>query len=98
LSAQVLAEFVAVVTRRLATPMTLAQALRHVEALRGLAVEPIDAALVAEAVALADRATLSIWDAMIVRAAARAECDRIATEDLQHGTHIEGVEIVDPFR
>jgi predicted nucleic acid-binding protein len=98
LSAQVLAEFVAVVTRKLATPMTLAQALRHVEALRGLAVEPIDAGLVVEAVELADRASLSTWDAMIVRAAVRAECDQIATEDLQRGTRIDGVEIVDPFR
>jgi predicted nucleic acid-binding protein len=35
---------------------------------------------------------------MIVRAAARAECERIATEDLQHGTRLDGVEIVDPFR
>jgi predicted nucleic acid-binding protein len=98
LSAQVLAEFVAVVTRKLATPMSPAQALRHLEALRGLPVEPIDATLVIEAVELADRASLSHWDAMIVRAAVRAECDRIATEDLQHGALIDGVEIFDPFR
>ena len=78
--------------------MTLPQARSHVEALRGLAVEPIDAPLVLEAVELADRASISTWDAMIVRAAARAECDRIVTEDLQHGARLDGVEIVDPFQ
>ena len=45
------------------------------------------------------RATgLSLWDALIVQAAALAHCDRILSEDLQDGAIIEGVRVENPFR
>jgi len=40
----------------------------------------------------------SFYDSLIVAAALEAGCDRILTEDLQHGQRIESLVIEDPFR
>jgi predicted nucleic acid-binding protein len=40
---------------------------------------------------------LSLWDALIVSCAAASGCDRVLTEDLQHGQVISGVKIENPF-
>ena len=40
---------------------------------------------------------LSIWDALILRAALISGCRRLYTEDLQHGFRIETLELVNPF-
>jgi predicted nucleic acid-binding protein len=39
----------------------------------------------------------SIWDGLIVAAAAEARCSKLMTEDLQHGQVVEGVQIENPF-
>ncbi|MGA2673907.1 MAG: PIN domain-containing protein [Terracidiphilus sp.] len=39
----------------------------------------------------------SIWDGLIVAAAAEARCSKLLTEDLQHGQVVEGVRIENPF-
>jgi predicted nucleic acid-binding protein len=41
---------------------------------------------------------VSIWDALIVRAAQRSACTVLLTEDLQDGRVFDGVEVVNPFR
>jgi predicted nucleic acid-binding protein len=43
------------------------------------------------------RNQLSLWDALIVQAAARARCSDVMTEDLSHGQIIDGVAITNPF-
>jgi len=49
--------------------------------------------------AIAERFTLSIYDAMIVAAAQTAACDILWSEDMQHGLRLEnGPEIRNPFR
>jgi Predicted nucleic-acid-binding protein, contains PIN domain len=49
--------------------------------------------------ALAERYTLSIYDALIAAAALRAECDILWSEDLQHGLVIgERLRVANPFR
>jgi predicted nucleic acid-binding protein len=40
---------------------------------------------------------LSIWDALVVRAAQRSGCAVLLTEDLQHGRSFDAVRIVNPF-
>jgi len=40
----------------------------------------------------------SFWDSAIVAAARTLGCDRLYTEDLNHGQVVEGLTIVDPFR
>jgi len=46
---------------------------------------------------VAERFRLSVYDAMIVAAAALAGSDVLWTEDLQHGTVLEGVRVYNPF-
>ena len=49
--------------------------------------------------ALGERHGFSVYDAMIVSAALTGGCERLYTEDLQHGQLIEGrLRIVNPFR
>ena len=49
--------------------------------------------------ALGERYGFSVYDAMIVSAALTGGCERLYTEDLQHGQLIEGrLRIVNPFR
>ena len=96
-SAQVLNEFYWTVTRKLdpKVPDDVAQ-----DVVRGLAlgrVVPVDAALVEEAIALARRHDLSLWDAGIVVAAQRAGCHELLTEDLANGQAFGGVTVRDPF-
>ena len=40
---------------------------------------------------------ISIWDALIVHAARESGCVQLLTEDMQSGTVIAGVRIVNPF-
>jgi predicted nucleic acid-binding protein len=46
---------------------------------------------------VAERFGLSVYDAMIVAAAAVVGCDVLWTEDLQHGAVLEGVRASNPF-
>jgi predicted nucleic acid-binding protein len=49
--------------------------------------------------ALAERYNLSIYDAMIAASALDADCDRLWSEDMQHGMVLDGrLRIVNPFR
>lgn len=59
---------------------------------------PIDATLLETAWSIADEASVSHWDALIVAAAIHQDCETVLSEDLQHGQIIEGVRIVNPFR
>jgi predicted nucleic acid-binding protein len=40
---------------------------------------------------------ISLWDALIVRAASKSGCQVLLTEDMQHGQVFDGVRIVNPF-
>ena len=46
---------------------------------------------------LAERYKFSIYDALIVAAAMRADCTSLWTEALHHGQKIEGLTIRNPF-
>ncbi len=97
ISTQVMQEFFVTVTRRIKNPLTPGDAL---EALATLALAPvvsIDAQLVRLAAESAIRHQLSLWDALIVEAAARAGCTQVTTEDLNAGQDFGGVLIVNPF-
>jgi predicted nucleic acid-binding protein len=97
LSVQVLREFY-VSVRRLARPLSAAEAE---EALGSLAVfSPIteDWRMVVGATRRSRELTLSFWDALIVEAALRAGAGRLLTEDLQHGQRIGGLTVENPFR
>ncbi len=47
---------------------------------------------------LQTRYRLSFYDSLIVASALAAGCKTLYSEDMQHGQHIEGVSITNPFR
>ena len=40
----------------------------------------------------------SFWDSAIISAARELGCDRVYTEDLNHGQVVEGLTLIDPFQ
>ena len=97
LSSQVLSELFVTVTRKLAEPLPVAQALRAVDDLSAFPVVAVDAALVRRAAALSTTEHLSYWDALIVEAAVDAGAATVYSEDMQSGRAYQGVTIEDPF-
>ena len=96
-STQVLTEFYAVVTRRLAVPVSLDDAEAMVRQLLALPVIAIDASIVASAVTGSREWQISIWDALIVRAAEVAGCRRVLSEDLADGRTYGSIVVENPF-
>ncbi len=97
ISTQVLLEWFVAVTRKLSPPLPAARAQAALESLARLTVTPADADLVTQAARTAVEHQLSIWDAMVVEAAAVAGCDTVLTEDLNADQVIRGVRIENPF-
>lgn len=95
-STQVLTEFYAVVTRKLAVPVSPEDAEAMVRQLMALPVVTIDASLVASAVSGSREWQIPIWDALIIRAAEVAGCRRLLSEDLADGRTYGSVTIEDP--
>lgn len=94
ISTQVLIELHSVLTRKLGR--TREEAF---EALSALDLETVaaDAPLVLAAAETSAVHDLSIFDAMVLEAAAKAGCQELWTEDLARGSRLRGVLIVDPF-
>ena len=62
------------------------------------AVVPLDAQIVAQAMAMEAKYQVSYWDALVVAAALAAGCDTLYTEDLQNGQVFEGrLAVKNPF-
>lgn len=97
ISSQVLSEFVAVVRRRFPETFTWSECGVAVRSFSRLRCVAVDAPLVRAALEIAGRNLLSYWDALILAAAARAGCERLLTEDLDDGSTIAGVLIINPF-
>lgn len=96
-STQVLAEFFVAVTRKLDRPLAPEVARQAVSDLAVLPVVGADKESVLAGIDLADRHQLSLWDALIVQAAATAGCETLLTEDLADGAELAGVRIRNPF-
>ena len=97
-SSQVLAEFYAVVTRKLSTPLAPETARTLLAQMAALPVVAVDASLVMTALEASHAWGVSIWDALIVRAAERAGCSVLLSEDLADGRTYGSVRVVNPFR
>ena len=96
-SAQVLGEFFAVVTRRIPTPLTADEAAAAIDALKPVPVVEIDRQLVERAIETHKRYGIVYWDALIVAAAERAGCVEVLSEDLNAGQRYGGVVVRNPF-
>lgn len=96
LSTQVLQEFFVVATRKAGVPASNARA--QVIKLSELDTVLLDDDIIVGAIDLHIIHQISFWDAMVIKAAAKAGSRRIFTEDLTHGQTLDGVQIVNPFR
>jgi predicted nucleic acid-binding protein len=95
--AQVLNEFASVARAKLG--MTWDEVQQAIENLVVLCPNPRPVSIETHlrALGLSGRYGLSIWDGLIVAAAAEARCSILLTEDLQHGQVVDGVRIENPF-
>jgi predicted nucleic acid-binding protein len=96
ISTQVIQEFFVTSTRKLGVPADVAR--RKVELLLRLDVVLVRPELILAAIDLHRLHGISFWDALVVRSAAAAGCNRLLSEDLNHGQVIDGVRIENPFR
>ena len=97
LSAQVLNEFFAVVTRKTGLAMKLDAATAAVESLATNKILPLNVDLTFAAIARSRVSRFSFWDALIVEAALAGRAEVLYTEDLQHGQIIDGLRVENPF-
>ena len=98
ISVQVLNEIANVARRKMrlsfANTHTFLNMLRGLLTVHSLTVEDHETGL-----RLAERYGFSTYDAMIAASALHAGCDRLWSQDLQHGMQLEeGLQILDPFR
>lgn len=97
LSVQVLQELFVTVTRKMPRPLSPDKALAIIEEyLTWRLVENTGDLLIA-AIRRASQLRVSFWDALILEAALVEHCDRVWTEDLNHGQRIGDLVIVNPF-
>ena len=95
LSTQVLQEYVNVALRKLKLPHSLIR--ERLNFYRRFELVPASAELISGALDLQLLHSLSFYDALIVQAAVVSGCQRVLSEDMQHGTSFGGVRIENPF-
>ena len=94
-STQVLCETYSIVTKKLGAPPLEAKTI--LRKLGELEVVILGPELIQKAIDCSILNQLSFWDALIVAAAASANCDTLWTEDLNHGQVIMGVRVENPL-
>lgn len=97
ISAQVMLEVYVNVTRKAKIGLSPAEAFEYVRAFEEWRVVETTPQLVLRALGLAQRASISAWDAAIVEAARQAGCRRVLSEDLSDGHAYGEVTIENPF-
>ena len=97
-STQVVQEFLNVATRKFAVPLKLSDTQQYLQDVLGplcLVFPSID--LYRQALILQQDTQYSFYDSLIIGGALQAGCDMLYSEDLQHGQHIRGLQILNPF-
>ena len=96
-STQVLQEFYVNVRRKAARPVPSDEAEELVRDYLAWEVVVNDGGSILAALDIERRHGLSFWDALIVQAAESAGLETLYSEDLSHGQHYRGVEVINPF-
>jgi len=96
-SSQVINEVISVLMRK--QRFAREEAYEVADALMKLvAVAPVSANIVRDAMTIGLRYDLSHWDALIVAAALNTDCDTLYTEDMQNGQVFDGrLKVKNPF-
>ena len=97
LSTQVLQEFIVAVTRKVSTPISVAQARRAARNYCKWELIVNDSRIILQATEIQEAHQLSFWDSLIISAAFEGNAAVIATEDLNDGQRIEGILVRNPF-
>ena len=95
LSTQVLQEYMNVALRKLRLPPALIR--ERLAFYRRFDLVVTSPELIAAALDLHVLRGISFYDALVVQAAVAGGCQRVLSEDLQHGATLGGVRIVNPF-
>ena len=95
ISTQVLQEFYVIGTTKLKIDPILAKNILHT--FENIEIVSIDIFLIKEAIDTSVLNKISFWDALIIVSAENAKCEKIYTEDLNHGQIIRGVKIENPL-
>ncbi len=99
ISHQVVQETLNVVTRKLPAPMTVEKARQFLEqVLMPLWQIMPSQALYRRGLEIQARYGFSFYDSLIVAAALESGCNRLFSEDMQHGQRVEGLTIENPFK
>ena len=98
LSVQVLSEFYVNVTRKLKPGMSSDAAWEVLESYLPWEPLAIDATVLNHARDIERRFGLNWWDSTVVAAAQVQGCEILLTEDLQHGMHMGGLVVRNPFK
>jgi len=96
ISTQVLQEYFSSAIRKLR--FSAEKARERVVVMSMLPMVQVDPEMVLAAIDLHRLRKLSMWDALIVRAAIAGGCTRLLTEDLNHGESFDSVKVENPFR
>ena len=95
ISTQVMLELFSALLRKLRhTPLEAKETVQRLSAFETVLVSP---AIIERAMDCVLLYSISFWDALIVAAAAAANCRVLLTEDLQHGQSLLGVRIENPL-
>ncbi len=98
ISFQVAQEFLNLSQRKLTPPMTLGEARIFLqEVLTPLCRVFPSMTLLGSAMEIKDRYKFHFYDSLIVAAALEAGCERLYSEDMQHGQQIAQLRIENPF-
>ncbi len=98
ISTQVLGEFFTIATRKIASPLTVAEAYAQIEGFtRSLEVLPITERIVLAAARGVRDYQINFWDAQLWAAAKINNIATILSEDFNTGATIESVRFVNPF-
>ena len=98
ISVQVLNEFANVMTRKMRQSWADVERFLSTIEVRFPTAAPLTVQTHAAAHALARDHSIAFYDALIVAAAIEAGCDRLYSEDLQHGRRFGDCVVVNPFR
>jgi predicted nucleic acid-binding protein len=98
ISYQVVQEFFNAAFRRFPQPMTTAEAEQYlITVLRPLLAVHSSPVLYVEGLRIAEKYKMSWYDSLIFAAAIEGQCEKLYSEDFQHGQKIEGMRIENPF-
>ena len=99
ISTQILGEFFVTVTRKIAPPVSLDDAIRSVvHYTRSWLVHGIDGHVVLEAVEGLRRHHLAYWDSLVWATAKRNGVPNVLSENFQDGRLLEGIRFLNPLK